>query len=122
MTTVSIKQECKFSNICYTAYALFFGRTSQHWLFYVIVIIIVEVLRPCARLPVLSFAFAVASRRQIRPDLYIQGGPRCTWELNAYSSYIPTNETHLKSGDYHMEQTLGIWKCWWNYKQACTEV
>jgi len=33
-----------------------------------------------------------------RPDLYIQGGLRCTWELNAYSSYItPTKETHFQS-------------------------
>jgi len=80
---------------------LFFRRMSPHWLFSVIIIIIVDVGHPCERLSVLSSAFAVASLRQIRPDLYIQGGLQCTWELNAYSSYITlTNETHLQSCHY----------------------
>jgi len=86
---------------------LFFTRMSPHWLFSVIIISIVDVGHPCGRLSVLSSAFAVASQRQIRPDLYIQDGLRCTLELNAHSSYItPTNETHLQSCHYHMEQTL----------------
>jgi len=80
---------------------LFFKRMSTHWLFSVIIIIIVDVGHPCGRLSVLSSAFAAASQRQIRPDLYIQGGLQCTWELNAYSNYItPTNETHLQSCHY----------------------
>ena len=88
---------------------LFFRRTSPHWLFSVIIIIIVDVGYPCGRLSVLSSAFAVAIvcakyvpifTSRARYPMYL--GTECVQQLH----YTNKRNTLAKLPLYHIDQTL----------------